>query len=233
MVLEKIHQITAMHYMLDEQYRKNYWWYHDANTFQYSISKIEQEYPEDYYSIIRNHILEDEPELFIKYIIKDIETIIPIKSILEFSSGCGFFTQEMIKHKYDVTVLDGVKMCFKSMHDKNIFPKEEIVHDLRLPIKIENKYDLTLAVEISEHIEPPFAGTFMYNITQASDLIYFTFVDESEPHIHHPNTKPFKYWNNLFNFFGFKLRKKYDIHTNVVQLRHIHRINGYLFERLK
>jgi cyclopropane fatty-acyl-phospholipid synthase-like methyltransferase len=203
------------------------WWYNLDCPESFSIQKIDNIYDEEYYKWPENHIRLDDPKLLINHILKYLEQFYPIKSILEFSVGCGEFTRELVNSGYEVIAIDGVKNCFKILTEREIKPTNIILHDLRLPIKLQAKYDIALAMEIAEHIEPPFASTFISNITSNTNLVYFTFVEKGNPHIHHPNIKPFKYWNNLFEFFNFTLEKKF----NIPQYEDRQRLQGYLFKR--
>jgi hypothetical protein len=84
-------------------------------------------------------------------------------------------------------------------------------HDLRVPLKLSQHFDLVTCTEVAEHIEPPFAGTLVHTLTAAADVVWFSSeaprwahaTGGNPDHIHHPNEQPDDFWDRLFLFFGF------------------------------
>lgn len=180
---------------------KYLWWYKYCLIFD-----IEEYYNENYFANEKTHILEEEkkiPERLLKYI---TESIKPIKTVLEVGGGGGWFTKEFIRLGMEVDVVEGSVAGCNKIKDLGI---KVIQHDLRKELHLDKQYDLVVCMEVAEHLEPPFAGMLINNLTKHSDMIYFTACEPREPHMHHPNEQPYMYWISLFKYYNFVQKTKF------------------------
>lgn len=203
------------------------WWYNKLCPYAYQIFNTENIYLEDYYD--KEHELSVHITEIINTVLSEANTFIDIEMVLEFGCGGGWFTKELLKHKeLTVHAVDGSDHASQKMtDDQDLFNAYLGTKDFRKPIEFKEFYDLVICMEVAEHIEPPFAGTFVKSLAEAGKLIYFTFVEPGhhQNHIHHCNEQPFEYWVNIFRYFNYVPLRKLN-HA------HIARLNGYFFGRI-
>jgi len=197
------------------------WWYNNTDPDSFKILQLDNIYEISYYSNHDRNLIQNEIKEVTKIIFNEVESYYNKNNIdtIEFGCGGGWFSKEILNYTINLTCVEGCKNGvddFKKNLDKDI-----IHHDLRYPFIADKKYELAICMEIAEHLEPPFAGTLIYTLTQSSDLIYFTFCEPRKKHIHHPNEQYLLYWENIFNFFNFRKWKQLNGNT--------HRGRGYLF----
>jgi SAM-dependent methyltransferase len=77
--------------------------------------------------------------------------------------------------------------------------------DLRGPLLLDRKYDLALSLEVAEHVEEQYSGTFVDTLTHATDLVVMTAAPPGQGGEHHVNEQPQSYWSNLMLSRGFVL----------------------------
>lgn len=75
--------------------------------------------------------------------------------------------------------------------------------DLRNPINIEKKFDLSMCLEVVEHMEAKYADQIISNITQVSDLLIFSAAVPGQGGSEHVNEQPFSYWEEKLNSRSF------------------------------
>lgn len=65
--------------------------------------------------------------------------------------------------------------------------------------------DLTICLEVAEHIEEAKSLDFVQQLCSSSDLIVFSAAQPGQGGKGHINCQPKEYWENLFNHYGFEL----------------------------
>lgn len=204
------------------------WWFNPNFKDSFSIFDLDSFYQNDYFSYkpadpktIKNNV-----NTILKYgkvfLGKDV------KSVLEIGSGGGWFTKEFIKNNIEVTAVEGSSIGFKKTKQVIGGSKNSIAikHDLRLTLNLNKKFDIVVCTEVAEHIEPPFSGQLVQNLTNYSKLVWFSFEKPmtNEQHYHHPNEQPEKFWRKLFEFYDFKMVRLSDEISKKLAYR-----GGYIF----
>jgi len=69
---------------------------------------------------------------------------------------------------------------------------------------VKSRADLTMSVEVLEHIPAAGAETAIKHIAQTSKLIFFTAAQPGQGGVGHVNCQPKQYWQELFAKQGFK-----------------------------
>ncbi|MFA5359910.1 MAG: hypothetical protein WC349_03055, partial [Patescibacteria group bacterium] len=84
------------------------------------------------------------------------------------------------------------------------------LHDLYKPLKLKQKFNLCLCLEVAEHLEKKYAETLINTLIELSNIIIFTAATPGQgpKSIGHINEQPHKYWQKLFEQKNFKLNKK-------------------------
>lgn len=189
----------------DTGYRKDSrWWWDESSPDGFRIANPDEDYPNEYFAI--DHVSEKVVENYCNSVIRQYElfTESRLERIVEFGSGGGWFTNEFSKRGYSISGIEasasGISKCLeKHLSGVNKFDFRNI---MGVP---KHKYDIALCTEVAGHIEPPFSATLVSNLVNYSDVIWWSSEEPNanEPHLHHPNEQPYKFWINLFDFFGY------------------------------
>lgn len=176
------------------------------------ILDLQKAYPKEYFSL--THFKDEERWAY--KINNVIFSIFKPKSVVDFGCGKGIFLKYFYNKGLRILGYEGSRSAIAM----SVVPKKLIKQvDLRYFVpKPKNKFDLVISFEVAEHLEKEFAGVFTGNITSYSKRIVFSACPpgQNEEGPLHPNEQHIKYWDRLFNFYGFeenedltkKLRRK-------------------------
>jgi SAM-dependent methyltransferase len=123
------------------------------------------------------------------------------KSVVDF--GCGLGTWLNVFKKYGCSNILGIDGVDVDAEKLAIRRSEFLVHDLTTPIKLDQKYDLALCLEVVEHLPENKSHLIVDMLIAASDCILFSAALPLQGGQNHLNEKSFKYWVTLFNERGF------------------------------
>lgn len=118
--------------------------------------------------------------------------------------GCG--NGVLLEH-FEGFGLEGSKAGFEVCKRKGLDVR---LHDLRQPYPYRIRTDLTVSIEVAEHIEPQWADNFIKTLTKFSDTIILTASDKPSPF--HFNVQPTGYWVDKMEAKGWKLTDIEFIH---------------------
>tara|TARA_Y100001968_G_scaffold269324_1_gene260090 strand:- start:49 stop:846 length:798 start_codon:yes stop_codon:yes gene_type:complete len=137
---------------------------------------------------------------------KYLSNLFNLKSVIDF--GCGRGTWLKGFEQIGINKLVGLDGSWNNQG--KILSKKIIFKpiDLNKEIKIEEKFDLALSLEVAEHLKPTSSELFIKSITSSSDLIMFGAAFSGQPGTNHINTRPHSFWANIFADYSFKV---YDI----------------------
>tara|TARA_Y100000992_G_scaffold92213_1_gene59338 strand:- start:319 stop:1086 length:768 start_codon:yes stop_codon:yes gene_type:complete len=149
-----------------------------------------------------------------KVVLNDLYKIYKFKSVVDFGCGFGGWIRAAweINNDIKVTGIDGDYI--KDILD---FDKGEIIYkNLEENVNIK-KHDLAISVETAEHLSPGRANTFVKDLCNSSDVIFFSAAVDGHGGANHLNEQTQSYWINIFNKNGFDPfifldRKKYWFH---------------------
>jgi len=112
-------------------------------------------------------------------------------SVLDIGCGVGAYLQ-LFQHLGAGRILgiDGIPAGATALADDAYQ-----VHDLALPLALDNKFDLVVCVEVAEHLEARHADVLLDNITRhAGQVIVFSAAEPGQPGHGHINCAPIEHW---------------------------------------
>lgn len=125
------------------------------------------------------------------------------KRIADIGSGCGVYSHAFRELGAEVLAIDGV-----SPPPEYSFPGEVHVRDLTEPVENSwGAFDLTLCLEVAEHIAEENVGVFLANIAKFSDLLIFSAAPPFQGGEHHVNERPKRYWRERLAGTGFSYNR--------------------------
>lgn len=133
-----------------------------------------------------------------KIIFSELSKVIPIRSLLDVWGGtwswCKAFSE--IYESSDVILLD---WDYIKPDDLVIESEKFVSQDLSTPFLFNRKFDLTICMEVAEHLDEKFASWLVDSLTRTSDIILFSAAIPGQWWTHHVNEQPPIYWYNLFS----------------------------------
>jgi hypothetical protein len=209
----------------DIYYKDVLWWFKSNNEDSFSIFNLESLYDQNYFS--SEHL---SPSVCIQMVelSKDIYKKVTGKeltNILECGSGGGWITKRFVEAGIDIKGIEGSNFGYNKCLDNQLICVEK--HDLRTPMDLKKRFEMVMSTEVAEHIEAPFVGTYVKNLCDHSDLIWFSY-NSSDSHSNHPNCMPEKYWVNVFGFFGYKYFRAPQHYKQKLN----HRLDGLFYNPL-
>lgn len=115
--------------------------------------------------------------------------------------GCGLGTFLRIFKENGVGKILGIDgpWCNKDLLFQNISEREFLEFDLEQEIKIEEKFDLAVSLEVAEHLSPTRAKYFIKDLCNLSDTVLFSAAVPFQGGKNHLNEQPLSYWVELFS----------------------------------
>ncbi len=147
------------------------------------------------------------------------------KSIVDM--GCGQGTWISVFKEEGINKIKGVDFQQSKLVIDN---KDFLRHDLRKPLKLKNKFDLAISLEVAEHIENKYSDIFIENLTNASDVVLFSAAIPNQEGINHINEQWHLFWIKLFekrNYIAIDLIRPYILLNN--KISYDYRQNMILF----
>jgi 2-polyprenyl-3-methyl-5-hydroxy-6-metoxy-1,4-benzoquinol methylase len=191
-------------------------WWHDPNHEQaFKFYDPTEVYPSVYFNndhgVTASHVD--------AYVSNVLAKIGENPFILEIGCAGGWFTHEFLKRGAKVYAIDGsqaaVNITMKRCQYYAEIKQLTLMQADARTLSIDRFFDAIVCSEVAEHIEPPLSGLFVKNLTELSNVIFWSHATPGEhapAHVHHPNEQPDIYWINLFKFFGYK-PYKFDDYT--------------------
>ncbi|MFA5131515.1 MAG: class I SAM-dependent methyltransferase [Patescibacteria group bacterium] len=125
-------------------------------------------------------------------------------SVVDIGCGAGLYLQEFQRRGIkDILGLDGSPAAAAEF----LLEKDKlIIFDLAKKYKFAKKYDLSLCLEVAEHLPEADADTLVETIINAADNIIFTaaVLGQGPRSIGHINEQPHSYWIEKFREKGFR-----------------------------
>lgn len=122
-------------------------------------------------------------------------------SIVDFGAGVGAWLAAA--HEFGITevaAIDGDWVDTK----RKVNPSIPYFHaDLERPIRIDRRFDMAMSVEVAEHLHPSRAGSFVEDLTLASDVVLFGAAMRDQGGTNHVNEQDQGYWIALFAERGY------------------------------
>ncbi len=151
-----------------------------------------------YESLMDNIISEesDQARLLGNFLMK----ILKPKSVIDCGCGPGIYLKSFKDGGCEVLGIDYCKSASKYLSEF-----EQV--DLRFPYEPKKKYDLSICLEVAEHIDKSYAGILIDNLVKTSDTILFSAATPKQGGENHINEQKLSYWINLFKTHGYELHR--------------------------
>lgn len=166
----------------------------------FNLNKLDLLYTNKFY--IRNkEKRRRDADLLTTTLLKQFE----ITSVLDFGCGNGLYLKSFeLKCIEDIFGVDGSKNARNNFEtSKSKFKLFDLTKDLYLG----RKFDLSLSIEVAEHISEKDSNVFVTNLCRHSNLVVLTAAPPGQGGTDHINEQPKEYWIEKFAQRGYK----YDI----------------------
>lgn len=126
-------------------------------------------------------------------------------SVIDAGCGTGIYLQEFRKRGIKIKGIEWSKSAFaKAVIDKN----DILPHDLRVPLTLNEKFDLGISFEVGQYFKKKYSRVFIRNLTSLSNRIIFSSAIPGQGGKYHINEQPHRYWIDLFEKEGYLYREK-------------------------
>jgi len=143
----------------------------------------------------------EHPEAVSK-LVDHLLTIINPLTVLDVGCGRGLWLKELEKRGVSVRGIDGDWINHETLL---IDTSDFIVCDIEDGFVLPNRFDLTISLEVAEHLKKESADIFVESLVMSSDKILFSAALPKQKGVNHINCQPISYWAEKFNKHGYFL----------------------------
>lgn len=136
-------------------------------------------------------------------ILSYIKNYLKVNSIIDF--GCGAGTWCLAAKNLGVSMIYGIDSNSLSRAQSNDCTINYIQSDIGKKMPLLPKFDLTISVEVGEHISENDSDAYITNLVNASNIILFSAAVPGQEGLHHINEQPLSYWVKKFKKHHFEL----------------------------
>jgi len=134
-------------------------------------------------------------------LVQSILKILAPRSVLDVGCAVGELVKEFTEQGVVARGLEGATTSVPFL----LVPEKMVLfHDLRLPIVLNETFDLVVCFEVAEHIEPEYADQFLSNLRSFSSRILMSAAPPGQGGHHHVNCQPYQYWIDKMSVFGYR-----------------------------
>lgn len=113
--------------------------------------------------------------------------------------GCGTGTFLKVFKDCGVSKVLGIDGSWVKPDQLHINENEFIEADLEKPVRLEEKFDLVLCLEVAEHLSPNSADIIVESLVSLGKVIVFSAAITLQGGQNHINEQPISYWQAIFN----------------------------------
>jgi cyclopropane fatty-acyl-phospholipid synthase-like methyltransferase len=135
-------------------------------------------------------------------VLKTVNDFFAARSVVDIGCGAGeWLSAYREMGVVDVLGIDGDYVDFSQL----AIPRERFIpKDISQVITdIPDRYDLTISLEVAEHIDPSRVENYMENVTKFSDVVLFSAAIPWQGGTHHVNEQWPSYWVKKFGARGY------------------------------
>lgn len=118
------------------------------------------------------------------------------KSVVDIGCGLGSWLSVFRQHSIDILGVDQPQ--YINLEYLSIPAECFQAHDLTQPLKLAHQFDLTLCLEVAEHLPESAADTLIQSLVHLSDIVVFSAAIPHQGGIHHVNEQWANYWVQRF-----------------------------------
>jgi len=137
-----------------------------------------------------------------KNILPFVQEVFKPESVVDIGCGSGYWLK-VWKEDMKVDEILGIEGDYVTKEFFQLDLKYLKTADLKLPLKLEKKYDLVMSMEVAEHIPEEHSDTFIDNLVNAGDVILFSAAIIGQVGTYHVNEKMPEYWAQKFIKHGY------------------------------
>lgn len=136
-----------------------------------------------------------------KRIVPFINFLFPyVKTVIDIGCGTGAFLSCFAKYGKSILGYDfHDDIDGNLMIDKNNY----IQQDLTKPIQFVKKFDLSISLEVAEHIDKDYEEIFILNLVNSSDVVLFSAAIPNQGGTNHINCQWPDYWSSIFSRYSY------------------------------
>lgn len=127
-----------------------------------------------------------------------------VNSVVDVGCGVGTWlkTAKKIQSNTKILGIDGDYVNRKSLQINEEF---FLAFDLEQPIKVDDRFDLAISLEVAEHLTPKRARGFVEDLCGLSDLVMFSAATKKQGGCGHVNEQRLSYWISLFDKMDYDM----------------------------
>jgi len=130
-----------------------------------------------------------------------------LTSAIDFGCASGFYLFGMFSNGAKIK---GFEYSFEN--SKHLIPEEikDMIHfgDVQEDL-VDGKYDLSMSIEVAEHIMPDKSEQFVRNLAESSEkYIVLSAAEPGDGGTGHINCRIFSEWTDMFEKYGFAVSKE-------------------------
>ena len=156
-----------------------------------------------YYSQTYYQSISGPSRLAAEVILPHLDDAIHPRSIVDVGCGAGAWLEVWIRAlgRTDVAGIDGSYV----EEDQLLIPGHLFqARDVSEPFELSRRFDLAMALEVAEHLEPARSEGFVDNLVRLSDRVLFSAAPPGQGGLNHINERPYGYWKALFEGHGYR-----------------------------
>jgi|GEM_PF-3507801 len=129
-------------------------------------------------------------------------SVFPAHSVVDFGCGVGAW----LKAALDLGANSAVGYEGEWVRERAIDPRIEFVFgNLNQIPPMQRRFELSMSVEVAEHIEPRSSEQFVVRLTEAADVVVFAAAMLRQQGDGHINCRYHSFWADLFRQRGYRL----------------------------
>jgi hypothetical protein len=125
----------------------------------------------------------------------------PVRSVVDI--GCGIGTWLKVFEENGVQHILGVDGPHIDPAMLVIQSKEFLAVDLRTELRLVDRYDLAMSLEVAEHLPEELSTSFVTKLTEAAPIVLFSAAIPGQPGVQHINMQWQDYWRAIFGGRGY------------------------------
>jgi SAM-dependent methyltransferase len=129
-------------------------------------------------------------------IVSAVKQYVQPESVIDIGCGGGNFLAEW--KRQGIKEVLGVDGAYINRELLALSEDEFMAYDITNPILLPRRYDLSICLEVAEHLEERFAGQLIDSLCHLSDVVLFSAAIPCQGGLNHVNERYPSYWASLF-----------------------------------
>ena len=153
------------------------------------------------YAVEWHKVYSDKTAYSAQTILPELLSRFQVKSLLEVGCGNAHWTQAAIRAGVaDCLALDGP---WNKAEELLIDPRHYRVCDLSEPLNLERRFDMSVCLEVAEHLDVAVSDILVNSLTASADIVLFGAAIPLQGGYRHVNEQWPSWWQSKFAAVGF------------------------------